>query len=82
MLSPSGLISIKHLPRRIQENTGWTIIKENTFNLLEVEKALILKALNSTGWNQTKAAEILGISRKQLRTKMKHHGFLTQSEEE
>jgi len=82
VLSPSGLISIKHLPRRIQENTGWTIIKENTFNLLEVEKALILKALNSTGWNQTKAAEILGISRKQLRTKMKHHGFLTQSEEE
>jgi len=82
VLSPSGLISIKHLPRRIQENTGWSIVKENTFNLLEVEKALILKALNSTGWNQTKAAEILGISRKQLRTKMKHHGFLTQSEEE
>lgn len=82
VLSPSGLISIKHLPRRIQENTKWITTKENTLNLLEVEKSLILKALNSTGWNQTKAAEILGISRKQLRTKMKHHGLLTQSEDE
>ena len=82
VLSPSGLISIKHLPRRLQEKNQWSMIRENTFNLLEIEKTLILRALNSTGWNQTKAAEILGISRKQLRTKMKHHGFLTQSEKE
>jgi two-component system response regulator HydG/two-component system response regulator AtoC len=41
-----------------------------------MEKALIIKALNETGWNQTKAAQLLGISRKQLRTKMKHHGLL------
>lgn len=82
VLSPSGLISIKYLPKRIQEKTGWNIHKENTFNLNEVEKSLIIRALNTTGWNQTKAAEILGISRKQLRTKMKHHGLLTQSEEE
>lgn len=82
VLSPSGLISMKHLPKRIQEKTGWNLIKENTLNLYEVEKSLILKALDTTGWNQTKAAEILGISRKQLRTKMKHHGLLHQSEEE
>lgn len=76
VLSPSGLISIKYLPKRIQELTGWTNLNKNSLNLIEIEKSVILKALNSTGWNQTKAAEILGISRKQLRTKMKHHGLL------
>ncbi|WP_353684713.1 sigma-54 dependent transcriptional regulator [Thermodesulfovibrio sp. 3907-1M] len=82
VLSPSGIISMKHLPRRIQEHSGWTFLKENSLNLLEIEKSLILKALTSTGWNQTKAAQILGISRKQLRTKMKNHGLLPDSEEE
>ncbi|GAB5046248.1 sigma-54-dependent transcriptional regulator [Thermodesulfovibrio sp. TK110] len=82
VLSPSGIISMKYLPRRIQEKSGWTFSKENSLNLLEFEKSLILKALNSTGWNQTKAAQILGISRKQLRTKMKNHGLLSDSEED
>jgi two-component system response regulator HydG/two-component system response regulator AtoC len=82
VLSPSGIISMKHLPRRIIEKTGWKLYNESSLNLLEVEKSLILKALNSTGWNQTKAAQILGISRKQLRTKMKHHGLLNGSIED
>ncbi|WP_051178932.1 sigma-54-dependent transcriptional regulator [Thermodesulfovibrio thiophilus] len=82
VLSASGIISMKYLPKRIQEKTGWAIPAENSFNLIELEKSIILKALNSTGWNQTKAAEILGISRKQLRTKMKHLGLISSSEEE
>ncbi|HOA83728.1 MAG TPA: sigma-54 dependent transcriptional regulator [Thermodesulfovibrio thiophilus] len=82
VLSSSGIISMKYLPKRIQEKTGWAIPVENSFNLIELEKSIILKALNSTGWNQTKAAEILGISRKQLRTKMKHLGLISPSEEE
>lgn len=82
VLSSSGIISMKYLPKRVQEKTGWAIPAENSFNLIELEKSIILKALNSTGWNQTKAAEILGISRKQLRTKMKHLGLISSSEEE
>ncbi|HHW19736.1 sigma-54-dependent transcriptional regulator [Thermodesulfovibrio thiophilus] len=81
VLSSSGIISMKYLPKRIQEKTGWAIPVENSFNLIELEKSIILKALNSTDWNQTKAAEILGISRKQLRTKMKHLGLISSSEE-
>jgi two-component system response regulator HydG/two-component system response regulator AtoC len=77
ILSTSGVISLKHLPKRIlgkeSETNDFSL---NTLNLLEMEKALIIKALNETGWNQTKAAQLLGISRKQLRTKMKHHGLL------
>lgn len=84
VLSPSGIISIKHLPKRI---LGFSKIKtssefQETLNLLEMEKRLILKALNETGWNQTKAAALLGITRKQLRTKMKHHGLLPSTDRE
>jgi two-component system response regulator HydG/two-component system response regulator AtoC len=45
-------------------------------NLLEVERRVILRALDKTGWNQSRAAELLGISRKQLRTKLKNLGLL------
>ncbi|MDA3864924.1 MAG: sigma-54 dependent transcriptional regulator [Deltaproteobacteria bacterium] len=36
----------------------------------EVEKQYILEALNKTGWNRTKSAEILGISFRSLRYRM------------
>jgi DNA-binding protein Fis len=49
---------------------------EDGLNLLDVEKRLIVRALDQEGANQSAAARILGISRKQLRTKMKHHGLL------
>jgi len=39
-------------------------------SLVDTEKRLIIKALTATSWNQSRAAEMLGISRKQLRTKM------------
>ncbi len=45
-------------------------------NLIETVKKLIVKALNGADWNQSRASEILGITRKQLRTKMQRHGLL------
>jgi two-component system response regulator AtoC len=41
----------------------------------EAEKAHIMKTLKSTYGNRTKAAEILGISRKTLWEKLKAHGI-------
>lgn len=76
VLSPSGTILLKHLPKRILEKSSEGK-EEETLNLVEMEKRLIIKALNEAGWNQTKAAKILGISRKQLRTKMKNYGLLS-----
>ncbi len=71
-------IMTEHLPPRIVRNKAEK--KEEAIsgeiNLLELEKRVILKALEETGWNQTKAAQKLGISRKQLRTKMKNFGLL------
>ena len=45
-------------------------------NLVEMEKRIILKALDKTSWNQSRASTLLGITRKQLRTKMKNLGLL------
>jgi two-component system response regulator HydG len=43
-------------------------------SLAEVEKALILKTLEDTGGNRSRAAEILGINRRTLQIKLKEYG--------
>jgi two-component system response regulator HydG len=42
-------------------------------SLQEVEKALILKTLEDTGGNRTRAAEILGINRRTLQNKLREY---------
>jgi DNA-binding NtrC family response regulator len=72
ILCPTVTIGLKYLPAKLalpaQDERGVF----DQMNLIETEKRLIVKALNQTSWNQSKAAEILGITRKQLRTKMKN----------
>lgn len=41
--------------------------------LEEMERSMIRQALEQTGWNQTRAAEVLGISRDAIRYKIKKH---------
>ena len=76
ILCPTVTIGLKYLPAKLalptQDNRG----AFDQMNLLETEKRLIVKALNQTSWNQSKAAEVLGITRKQLRTKMKNLDLL------
>ena len=76
VLCPSGTITMPFLPRAIRELRVTRTDGGEELNLVETEKRLLLRALEKTAWNQTRAAEVLGISRKQLRTKMKHHGLL------
>ena len=45
-------------------------------NINRLDKHLIKKVLGYTENNQTKTAEILGINRGTLRTKMKRHGLI------
>ena len=75
ILCPNITISRKYLPAKFQLE-GPELHGFDEMNLLETEKRLIIKALNSTSWNQSKTADILGITRKQLRTKMKNLGLL------
>lgn len=76
ILCPTVTIGLKHLPARIAELSKAEQEPINEMNLIEMEKRLIIRALNNTSWNQSRAAEVLGISRKQLRTKMKNLGLL------
>jgi DNA-binding NtrC family response regulator len=80
ILCPHDTINVHCLPKKMQMLAGeeYTEIKE--FNLPEIEKRTIIRALDKTSWNQSRAAALLGISRKQLRTKMKNLDLLRTSE--
>lgn len=79
VLCQREIITVDHLPDRIKnssKNKVDTILNDNSLNLYEIEKRIILKVLEEKNFNQTRAAQKLGISRKQLRTKMKNLGLL------
>jgi DNA-binding NtrC family response regulator len=44
-------------------------------NLLEIERQLVKQVLEQTGWNVSRAAVELGITRDMLRTRMERHGL-------
>ena len=67
-----------HIPTPLRTYTGG----QQTVNVPgttvgEAEKLLILKTLESTSNNKTRAAEILGISLKTLHNKLKEYGGST-----
>jgi len=80
ILCTHDTINLECLPRKMQTpaERGYKEVKE--FNLPEIEKRTIIRALDKTSWNQSGAAKLLGISRKQLRTKMKNLELLPTSE--
>jgi len=72
-------ISLDALPRKMRVVEDETQMdRGEEFNLLEIERRVIQRALDRTGWNQSQAARLLGISRKQLRTKMKNLGLMSE----
>lgn len=84
-----GVIETKHLP----PGFGQTPIRSSSDDLDairlgvgttvgEAEKALILKTLESTSNNKTRAAEILGISLKTLHNKLKEYGSAAAKDDE
>ena len=77
----SGMIETKHLPPgfgqpplRPAANDPDAVRLGVGTTVGEAEKMLILKTLQSTNNNKTKAAEILGISLKTLHNKLKEYG--------
>jgi len=70
------LLKARHFPNeaapdQVQMPVGTTVD--------EAEKRLILRTLESTGNNKTRAAEILGISLKTLHNKLKEYGSSAES---
>ncbi|MCK5706208.1 MAG: sigma-54-dependent Fis family transcriptional regulator [Candidatus Aureabacteria bacterium] len=74
ILSKNEKITKKDIPENIIKNTeGHSSLSSGDMNVKNQEKELILKALKETGNNKTKAAEILGISRKTIHRKIKEY---------
>jgi DNA-binding NtrC family response regulator len=75
-----GLIESKHLPPGFGQSVRVVVNDPDAVHLgvgttvEEAEKLLILKTLQATSNNKTRAAEILGISLKTLHNKLKEYG--------
>ncbi len=52
------------------------LLELSGMTLAEIERIAVVKALKSENWNQTRAAKRLGITRRQLRTKMEKYQLL------
>jgi two-component system response regulator AtoC len=61
---------------RVSEDPGAGIPLTSDPSLWQQERSLLEHALKRAGQNQTRAAEVLRISREQLRTRMKRYGLL------
>ncbi|WP_277561077.1 helix-turn-helix domain-containing protein [Acinetobacter beijerinckii] len=68
----STILTIEHIKNvlKTQNENAYMVVMQL------VEKPLIEITLEQTRGNQTKAAEILGLNRGTLRTKMKSHSIL------
>jgi two-component system response regulator HydG/two-component system response regulator AtoC len=73
---PYDQITVECLPRKLSTLAETESRLEGEFNLIEMERRVITKALEKTSWNQSRAADLLGITRKTLRTRMKNLGLL------
>ena len=63
-------IEVEHLPNFLKFNIEFA--EDDFVSLKEMEKRYIQKVLNATNNNKTKAADILGITRKTLRQKIEN----------
>ena len=66
LLSQSERLERESLPRHLLESVARRGRRAQRLTLVEVEKRHIARVLKDVGGNQTRAAEILGISRKSL----------------
>ena len=69
-LARSQVISLRDLPPEIRHYRGAGNSGNLTQRLAEIERQMLLEALESNDWVQTRAAESLGISERVLRYKM------------
>ena len=65
-------VRLEHLPRELAGHTA-EVTGESA--LAAGEKTMVLNALRQNDWNQTRAAEALGISRDNIRYRMKKYGL-------
>jgi len=83
MADEGGSVLPEHLPPEVLEASERTFLKPDSGleatalrdRLSAFEARAIRRALDAAGWNQTRAAQILQISRRSLIEKMQRHGL-------
>jgi Nif-specific regulatory protein len=82
ILCQGTMITAQELPRDVREYLRTPVLSGDAFRLppggiilAELEKELIRQALEQTHQNKSHAAKLLGLSRTQLRTRMRHFGL-------
>ncbi len=77
ILSPYMVILPENLPEKFRSPRQAHAEKLPPMTSLEeAEREHILRVLNSTSWNQTRTAHLLGIDRKTLRMKIQRYGLV------
>jgi two-component system response regulator AtoC len=80
VLSKSEELTADYLPENITQQGSrvariYLDIPDEGVSLEEVEKELLVKALEKAEWNQSKAARLLNITRKTLMYRMEKYGL-------
>ena len=81
VLSKSEELTADYLPENIAQQHNrvariYLDIPDEGISLDEVERELLVKALEKAEWNQSKAARLLSITRKTLIYRMEKHGLI------
>jgi len=74
LMSPFMIVLPEHLPERFRPRQESNL--PFLMPLEGAERMQILQTLESTSWNQSKTAQLLGIDRKTLRTKIQRYRLL------
>jgi len=86
ILCPKGEIGTEHLPPGLAHGLSETVVNgefqlpENGVVMDQLEKSLILQALDRSGGNKSGAAELLGLSRRQLYSRLEKYGLAGKDE--
>jgi len=77
-LAEGSELRVEHLPAAVRGDAEPTATEEPSglrTKVDDLERRSILAALDAAGWNQSRAAQNLGISRRGLIYKMERHGL-------
>ncbi len=75
VLARGSRIDVKDIPSQVRESSVGEVRSDADLTVEEMEKRMILQALEKTGGNKSKAAERLGISRRTLHRKLNEYGL-------
>lgn len=75
LLSAGDRLTVDDFPLHAPRASAAVALPPGGTNLEALERSLVTQALDRTGWNQTRAAALLGLSRDQIRYRIEKFGL-------